>query len=416
MTEIRNSRLPQPHDASGDISDNTDTVKLHKYIAMSGITSRRKAETLISEGLVMVNGKIITNIAERIDPKTARVILDGKQIRPVQKYKAFLLYKPRLCVSTLSDPEGRPTVQQFFPKTSLRLFPVGRLDYDTEGAMIITNDGALAQAISHPSRHIRKTYFVKIKGEVSTQMLRSFDRRPVIDGKRTQQIGLKLIRNINDKTWIEVVLQEGMNRQIKKMFAQLGFPVLKIKRIAIGPPINPYIFKETSKPTSATDAKSQQEAGVAKTAGKIPVQKNEPAAKPAETETLTADKIEQTEISKFIGLIVKLENGVDKGAVSEQDVHTMMGLFQDKLESVTLRDKKILENSLAYKEMQIGEGRNFEEHASEKLINGSEEERQAVFNFLKSKEFISILKDEALEVPTFNPREMKTPAPSKELS
>lgn len=212
------------------------TIRLQKAIADAGITSRRKAEELISGGRVAVNGKIVTRLGTKIDPTVDKVVVDGTLIKfSGRKLLVFALYKPRNCVTTLDDPQGRDTIVKYFPPTSQRLFPVGRLDYDAEGLILLTNDGDLAQRISHPRQHVWKTYFVKVRGKIEDRQLSSLRSGPVIDGKKRQTVSVKVLHYVNDKTWLTVSLKEGIKHQIKIMFDDLGFKVLKIKRYSIGP-------------------------------------------------------------------------------------------------------------------------------------------------------------------------------------
>lgn len=210
-------------------------ARLQKVIANSGLTSRRKAERLISEGKVTVNGTIVTRLGTQVDPEKDVIGVTGKTLSlPSKKTVVYALYKPRYCVTTLDDPQGRDTVVKYFPKTNFRLFPVGRLDYDAEGLILLTNDGELAHNITHPSKHIWKQYFVKIKGKLVKQEIRSLVSGPVINGIKRQTVKIKLLHYVNDKTWLVVSLQEGTKHHLKKMFDTIGYPVLKIKRYSIG--------------------------------------------------------------------------------------------------------------------------------------------------------------------------------------
>lgn len=211
------------------------TIRLQKAIADAGVTSRRKAETLISAGRVTVNGQIITRLGTKIDPEVDEVLVDGAPVKFSTRRVVYALYKPRNCVTTLDDPQGRETIVKYFPSTSRRLFPVGRLDYDAEGLLLLTNDGDLAQRISHPRQHVWKTYFVKIRGKIEERQLSGLRSGPVIDGTKRQSVSVKVLHYINDKTWLTVSLKEGIKHQIKIMFDNLGFKVLKIKRYSVGP-------------------------------------------------------------------------------------------------------------------------------------------------------------------------------------
>ncbi len=211
------------------------TVRLQKFIANAGVASRRKAEQLIVERQVSVNGQIITRMGTQIDPVTDTVKVNGKLVSATTPDSiAFAIYKPKNCVTTLSDPQGRDTIVNYFPKTKHRLFPVGRLDYDAEGLIILTNDGDLANRIAHPSNHVWKQYFVKIKGKISSGEINTIRSGPIIDGKKRQPIKIRFLHNVNDKSWLVVSLQEGIKHHIKKTFLNAGYRVLKIKRYSIG--------------------------------------------------------------------------------------------------------------------------------------------------------------------------------------
>lgn len=213
-------------------------IRLQKILAQAGIASRRKAETLIQKGLVSVNGKVVTELGTKADPARDQIEVEGellKNAKKTEKKVVYLLYKPKSVVSTLKDPEGRKTIVDFFPKTEARLFPVGRLDYDAEGLLLLTNDGDLAYRLTHPSKHVWKEYFVKVKGNIPEVVLAKLRKGPIIDRKQRQPVKVRLLHYKGDKSWVLVSLQEGIKHHIKKMFMQVGFPSLKIKRFSIGP-------------------------------------------------------------------------------------------------------------------------------------------------------------------------------------
>ena len=210
-------------------------LRLQKAIANAGIASRRKAETLINEGRVAVNGSIVREQGTQVDLDKDKIRVDGKMVTYHKiKRVVYALYKPKACVTTLDDPQGRDTIVKYFPETGIRLFPIGRLDYDAEGLILLTNDGELAQNIAHPTKHVWKEYLVKVKGNIPMQAVKKLKSGPLIDGKKRQPVKAKFLHFINDKSWLSVSLQEGLKHHIKKMFVQIGFPVLKIKRYAIG--------------------------------------------------------------------------------------------------------------------------------------------------------------------------------------
>ncbi|MBU2513636.1 rRNA pseudouridine synthase [bacterium] len=210
-------------------------LRLQKFIAQAGVASRRKAEELISQGRVLVNGDVISQMGTLIDTKTDHIRVDGKLVLlKTEKRFVYALYKPKACVTTLDDPQGRDTIVKYFPKTNKRLFPIGRLDYDAEGLILLTNDGELAQNIAHPTKHIWKEYLVKIKGKIDKTEVNALTTGPLIDGKKRQPVKVRFLHFVNDKSWLSVSLQEGLKHHLKKMFATIGYPVLKIKRYRIG--------------------------------------------------------------------------------------------------------------------------------------------------------------------------------------
>ena len=214
-------------------------TRLQKILAAAGIASRRKAEEIIAAGRVTLNGQVVTEQGTKADPQTDTICVDGKPLHRPQRFVYFLLNKPKGYVTTVSDPEGRPTVLQLLGDLRERVYPVGRLDYASEGLLLLTNDGALAQELTKAGSHIPKTYLVKISGkpdEKSIQRLRNGVTIPLDDGRRVKTSPAK-IRLVEDapNPWYEVVLIEGRNRQIRRMFQQVGFLVEKIKRTQLGP-------------------------------------------------------------------------------------------------------------------------------------------------------------------------------------
>jgi 23S rRNA pseudouridine2605 synthase len=213
--------------------------RLQKILAAAGVASRRKAEEIIAAGRVTLNGKVVTELGTKADPDRDTICVDGNPIKPTQQALYFMLHKPKGYVTTVSDPEGRPTIMQLLPNQCERLFPVGRLDYASEGLLLLTNDGSLAQKLTKAGSHVPKTYYVKISGkpdEQAIQRLRSGVTIVLDDGRRVKTSPAK-IRLLEDATnpWYEVVLIEGRNRQIRRMFHHVGFHVEKIKRVQLGP-------------------------------------------------------------------------------------------------------------------------------------------------------------------------------------
>ena len=212
------------------------TIRIQKVIAQAGIASRRAAEKLILAGEVRLNGETVLKMGQKMLVGKDHLSVEGRLVKLPQRQKTqvYALYKPKNCITTLNDPEGRTTISDFFPRTSARLFPVGRLDYDAEGLILLTNDGELAQQLMHPRHKVWKGYFVKVRGIVENTALSTLRKGPVIEKRRHQPVRVKILHTVNDKTWLEVFLREGTNRQIKKMLQDLGYPVQKIKRFQVG--------------------------------------------------------------------------------------------------------------------------------------------------------------------------------------
>ena len=213
--------------------------RLQKIIAASGIASRRKAEEIIAAGRVTLNGKVVVEQGTKADPQRDEISVDGKPLKSRERLLYFLLHKPKGYVTTVSDPEGRPTVMELMKKCPQRVYPVGRLDYASEGLLLMTNDGQLAQRLMKAGSHAPKTYLVKISGQPDEQALNRLRAGITIeleDGMRVKTSPAKL-RLVEDSAnpWYEVILSEGRNRQIRRMFQRVGFNVEKIKRVQLGP-------------------------------------------------------------------------------------------------------------------------------------------------------------------------------------
>lgn len=212
-------------------------IRLNKAIAQAGVASRREADALIRRGEVRLNGIVVQQPGVTMEPGQDALEVAGRPvIVPVgQKPQLWALYKPKRCVSTLHDPEGRACLADYLPRAAGRLFPIGRLDYDAEGLILLTNDGTLAQHVAHPSFGVERVYLVKVKGLVTPQALRRLGQGPLLEGRRRQPVRARILHTHNDKTWLEVRLREGIQHHIKKLFAAEGHRVLKIKRYQVGP-------------------------------------------------------------------------------------------------------------------------------------------------------------------------------------
>jgi 23S rRNA pseudouridine2605 synthase len=209
-------------------------VRLQKLLSQAGVTSRRKAEEFIKQGRVRVNGKVVYELGSKADPDRDEIHFDGKKIEPKQPRISVLLNKPDGYITSLHDPEGRPTVAKLVDNLPVRLYPVGRLDYHTEGLLILTNDGELANQIEHPSHSIEKLYLAKVKGIPHPNEIKKLREGIVIEGRKTLPAKIKIVET-RKNAWIEVVIREGRQNQIRKMFDAIEHPVIKLKRVAIGP-------------------------------------------------------------------------------------------------------------------------------------------------------------------------------------
>jgi 23S rRNA pseudouridine2605 synthase len=209
--------------------------RLQKILSEIGITSRRKAEELISEGRVIVNGKVAT-VGMKADILKDYIKVDGKLISGLEKEtrKVYIMInKPRGVVTTLFDPEGRPTVKDFLQGVKYRLFPVGRLDYDSEGLLLLTNDGDFAQAVLHPSHKISKTYLVKIKGIIENSAIERLKHGVRLENGITFPAQVRTVRSSEKNSWIEITIYEGRKRQVRRMLECVGHPVIALRRIGI---------------------------------------------------------------------------------------------------------------------------------------------------------------------------------------
>ncbi len=213
--------------------------RLQKIIAAAGVTSRRKAEQLISSGQVEVNGQPVTELGSKADPERDHIRVGGKLLRGRERHVYLLLNKPKGFVTTAADPEGRPTIMDLLHGLQTRVYPVGRLDYASEGLLLLTNDGELANSLTRASSHVPKTYLVKVSGRPSEEavsklrsgvVLREPGKAPV----KTAPARIHLTRDAPNP-WYEVTLIEGRNRQIRRMFEEVGHHVEKIKRVKYGP-------------------------------------------------------------------------------------------------------------------------------------------------------------------------------------
>ncbi|MCD6138593.1 MAG: rRNA pseudouridine synthase [Deltaproteobacteria bacterium] len=208
--------------------------RLHVILARAGVASRRQAEELIREGRVTVNGKVVVDPATQVVWGQDTIRVDNRLIDRLEPKVTVILNKPRGVVTTVSDPKGRPTTAELVRDIKARLFPVGRLDYHTEGLLILTNDGELAQYLQHPKYGIPKTYLAKVKGLPTAQAMKRIRCGVILNGKQTAPAKVRKIGTTGKNTWIEMTIREGRNRQVRRMWAAVGYPVLKLKRTRYG--------------------------------------------------------------------------------------------------------------------------------------------------------------------------------------
>ena len=213
--------------------------RLQKIMAAAGVASRRAAEQIIAAGRVTLNGVVVTEQGTKADPAVDVICVDGAPLKRAERLQYFLLNKPKGYVTTVSDPEGRATVMELMKDCKERVYPVGRLDYGSEGLLLMTNDGALAQKLTKAGSHVPKTYMVKINGKPDARAIAALRAGVMItleDGRkvRTSPAKVQLVKD-TPNPWYEVVLIEGRNRQIRRMFLSVGFLVEKIQRVALGP-------------------------------------------------------------------------------------------------------------------------------------------------------------------------------------
>ena len=227
--------------------------RLQKILAHAGIASRRKAEQLIAEGRVTVNGKVVTELGTRADPASDAIRVDGKRIRSEQRFVYILLNKPKNVMSTSSDPQDRPTVMDYVAKVKERIYPVGRLDFASEGLILLTNDGEFTKWMTRAGV-VPKVYVVKVAGKPEERLLEKLRRGIYLEGERLAPCEIKLIKE-GENPWYEVTLHQGRNQQIRKMFAVSGHPVEKLRRIRIGS------LEDRRLPVGAWRFLSEQEVG-----------------------------------------------------------------------------------------------------------------------------------------------------------
>ena len=209
-------------------------MRLQKYLAECGVASRRHAEEMIRDGRVAVNGVTVTEMGTQTE-EGDRVTVDGKPVRPEAVRRYIMYHKPAGEVTTASDPEGRKTVLSHFDRLKVRLYPVGRLDYDSEGLLLLTNDGELTNRLLHPRNEVDKTYVARVGGTVTQEQVKTLRSGVVLDERKTSPARVRITRQDADWTYVTVTIHEGRNRQVRRMFEAVGLQVLALKRVGFGP-------------------------------------------------------------------------------------------------------------------------------------------------------------------------------------
>lgn len=209
-------------------------MRLNKFMASCGVASRRKCDEIILEGRVKINAKVVRKLGVQVDPAKDLVTIDDGAIRIKGEYEYYLLNKPTGYVTTVSDPQGRRTVMDLIPESSKRLYPIGRLDYNTSGLLLVTNDGELTQKLTHPSFELGKTYVAKVEGEIKSADVEKLKKGVDIGGFVTSPATVNVISANKQESKIKITIHEGKNRQVRKMFKAVGKRVTELERIAIG--------------------------------------------------------------------------------------------------------------------------------------------------------------------------------------
>ena len=218
----------------------SQTIRLQKVLSASGVASRRAAEKLITDGRVTVNGLTVRRLGVCADPQNDDVRVDGRRVARPGRRRYLLVHKPRGVVTTPRDPQRRKTVLDLIPRVNDYVYPVGRLDYDSEGLLLLTNDGEMASLLTHPSHGVSRIYEVTVRGCPTDQQLRRIAKGMRLDGRKTVPAEVRRISSArmslrNDKACIEIVLREGRNRQVRRMFQSIGHPVIRLVRTSLGP-------------------------------------------------------------------------------------------------------------------------------------------------------------------------------------
>ncbi len=230
----------EPRDGVKTASTGKD--RLQKLLSQAGVASRRLAEELIVQGRVQVNGRTVTELGTKADPDVDEIKVDGRRIKMKTRPRYILLHKPRGYITSRSDPQGRPTVMDLLRGVKEYVYPVGRLDYDSEGLLLLTNDGDLAARLTHPRHEVDKVYHARVRGVPDDHVLERLQKGVTIDGRRTAPAKARVLdppsrsgKGSADQTTIELAIHEGRQRQVRSMFDAVGHPVIRLKRVRIGP-------------------------------------------------------------------------------------------------------------------------------------------------------------------------------------
>lgn len=210
-----------------------NSMRLQKYLAECGVASRRKSEELIEQGKVKVNGRV-AQIGDKINPKKDDITVSGKKVVKSRQYTYIILHKPRGFITTMSDEMGRKCVAELIKDVNARVYPVGRLDRDSEGMLLMTNDGEFANAMTHPTKHVPKTYRVTVRPSITDEQITALTTGIMLEGRKTAPAEVRVLTREEGRVVIEIILYEGRNRQIRKMCELLGLEVARLKRTAIG--------------------------------------------------------------------------------------------------------------------------------------------------------------------------------------
>ena len=209
--------------------------RLQKILAEAGLCSRREAEKWIEAGRVSLNGKRVTQLGTKANPISDKIAVDGKRVKFITKKVYYLFHKPKNVMVTHFDPEDRPTIYDYLENIKERVYPVGRLDFDSEGLILLTNDGDLTFELTHPKSKVPKTYEVKISGIPTPEILEKLEKGVRLDWGTTQPTKVKILKKTDKNCWLQISLTEGKNRQVRKMIEKFNFFVIRLRRTAMGP-------------------------------------------------------------------------------------------------------------------------------------------------------------------------------------